>query len=101
VGFLKFVGPSIRKSLGCQSLDPRVEIQAKISKDVPVTKLGYLYYLRTRLERDGNVIIAKPGRLKGSGIISSLTETDGIIEISPNEEGIKKGDNVVVKLYPQ
>lgn len=101
VGFLKFVGPSIRISLGCQILDPRIEVLATISKDVPVTKLGYLYFLRAKLERDKEKIIAKPIRLKGSGIISSLTETDGIIEISPDQEGLKRGDKVLVKLYPQ
>lgn len=43
---------------------------------------------------------AVPIKLKGSGVISSLTESDGIVEILPFQEGLKKGDNVFVKLHP-
>jgi molybdopterin biosynthesis enzyme len=39
-------------------------------------------------------------RLKGSGVISSLTEADGIVEISKEREGLKEGEKVVVKLFP-
>jgi molybdopterin biosynthesis enzyme len=39
--------------------------------------------------------------LKGSGIISSLTESDGIVEIPPFQEGLKKWDRVLVKLFPK
>ncbi|MFX1380747.1 MAG: hypothetical protein ACFFA4_16820 [Promethearchaeota archaeon] len=46
-------------------------------------------------------MIASPIKLKGSGVISSLTSSDGIIEIFPNQEGLKKGDKVIVKLLPK
>ncbi|MFO8018290.1 MAG: molybdopterin molybdotransferase MoeA [Promethearchaeia archaeon] len=101
VGFLKIVGKSIRQFLRCQHLDPRIEISALISKDVPVTKLGYLYYLRAKLIKSEENFLAQPVRLKGSGILSSLTESDGIIEISPDQEGLKRGDKVIIKLHPQ
>jgi molybdopterin biosynthesis enzyme len=39
--------------------------------------------------------------LKGSGVISSLTEADGIVEIPAFQEGFKKGTNVIVKLFPK
>ncbi|MGV9197677.1 MAG: gephyrin-like molybdotransferase Glp [Promethearchaeia archaeon] len=100
VGFVKFAGPSIRRMLGTQELDPRVKVNAIASKDIPVTKLGYLYFLRTKLEEEDARLVARPIRLKGSGILSSLTESDGIIEIPPNQEGIVKGDKVLVKLHP-
>lgn len=100
VGFVKFAGPSIRRMLGTQELDPQVKVNAIASKDIPVTKLGYLYFLRTKLEEEDARLVARPIRLKGSGILSSLTESDGIIEIPPNQEGIVKGDKVLVKLHP-
>lgn len=101
VSFLNITGLTIRKMLGCSVLDPRTEVIAKISKDVPVSGLGYLHYLRVNLEKSQEEIIAIPVKLKGSGVISSLTFTDGIVEIPPNQEGLKKGDKVKVKLFPK
>ncbi|MFX1375297.1 MAG: gephyrin-like molybdotransferase Glp [Promethearchaeota archaeon] len=101
VSFLRITGPAIRKMLGCSILDPRIEILAQISKDVPVTSMGYLHYLRVMLEKSQKELIAKPVKLKGSGVISSLTSSDGIVEIPPNQEGLKKGDLVKVKLFPK
>ncbi len=100
IGFLTFVGPTIRKMLGCIKHDPRREIYATIIKDVPVSLMGYVNHLRVKVEISDNDIIAIPIRLKGSGIISSLTESDGIVEIPPYQEGLKKGEKVVIKLFP-
>jgi molybdenum cofactor synthesis domain-containing protein len=101
VSFLKITGPVIRKMLGCSVLDPRTEVIATISKDVPVSGLGYLHYLRVTLEKSQEEYTANPIKLKGSGVISSLTFSDGIVEIPPNQEGLKKGDKVNVKLFPK
>ena len=43
VSFLKIAGLAIRKMLGASVLDPRTEIIATISKDIPVSSLGYLH----------------------------------------------------------
>jgi len=101
VGFLKIVGPTIRKMMGCLNLDPRTEVIAIIDRDVPVSSMGYISYLRVKLNRVENEIIVIPVKLKGSGVISSLTESDGIVEIPPTQEGLKKGEKVVVKLFPK
>ncbi|MFX1366644.1 MAG: gephyrin-like molybdotransferase Glp [Promethearchaeota archaeon] len=101
ISFLKISGPAIKKMLGCSVLDPRIEILATIGKDVPVTSLGILHYLRVKIEKQENEFIAIPVRLKGSGMISSLTRSDGIIEIPPNQEGLKRGEKVKVRLFPK
>ncbi|MHA1292514.1 MAG: molybdopterin molybdotransferase MoeA [Promethearchaeota archaeon] len=101
VCFLKIVGPAIRKLMGCSILDPRIEIKAKLNKDVPVSNLGYYNYLRVKVEKLENDFIATPIKLKGSGIISSLVKSDGIVEILPHQEGLKKGDQIIVKLFPK
>jgi molybdopterin molybdotransferase len=98
--FLKIVGTAIKKMLGCINIDPRVEIIATISKDVPVSRMGYKHFLRVKLEKKENSFIALPVKLKGSGIISSLTQSDGIVEISEDKEGLKKGEKVSVYLHP-
>ena len=98
--FLSIVGTTIKKMLGAINIDPRVEIIATISKDVPVSRMGYVHFLRVKLEKKENSILALPVKLKGSGIISSLTQSDGIVEISEAKEGLKKGEKVSVYLHP-
>jgi len=100
VGFLKFAGPAIRKMMGAKETDPRKELIAEIDKDIPVSRMGYLHYLRVYLEIKEDKIIARSVRLKGSGIITSLTNSDGIIEISKEQEGLKAGEKILVKLLP-
>ena len=101
VSFLKIAGLAIRGMMGCSVLDPRTEMIAEISRDVPVSGLGYIHYLRVILEKSGEKLTAIPVKLKGSGVISSLTESDGIVEIPPHQEGLKKGEKVMVKLFPR
>ncbi|MHA2182882.1 MAG: molybdopterin molybdotransferase MoeA [Promethearchaeota archaeon] len=101
VSFLKIAGLAIRAMMGCSVLDPRSEIIAEISRDVPVSGLGYLHHLRVNIKKSEDKLVAIPVKLKGSGVISSLTESDGIVEIPPHQEGLKKGENVFVKLFPK
>ena len=101
MGFLKFAGPTIRKLMGVINPDPRIEIMATIDRDVPVSTMGYVHYLRAKLKVLENDFTAIPIKLKGSGIITSITESDGIIEIPPYKEGLKKGEKVIIKLHPQ
>ena len=101
VCFLKITGLAIRKMLGCINLDPRIEIMATISKDVPVSSLGFLHHLRVKIEKTEENFNVNPVKLKGSGVISTLTESDGIVEIPAFQEGLKKGDLVWVKIHPK
>ncbi|MFW9896680.1 MAG: gephyrin-like molybdotransferase Glp [Candidatus Thorarchaeota archaeon] len=101
VSFIKIAGLAIRSLLGCSLIDPRTELIAEISKDIPVSGLGYLHHLRVNVEKSEEKYIAIPVKLKGSGVISSLTNSDGIVEIPPFQEGLKKGEKVIVKLFPK
>lgn len=101
VCFLQIVGPTIKKILGCTIIDPRTKVIANLNKDVPVSSLGFLHHLRVKLDYTENQILANPVKLKGSGVISSLTESDGIVEILPYQEGLIKGEKIVVKLFPK
>ena len=87
--------------MGCTRIDPRIKLFTTISKDVPVSTMGYINHLRVKLEKRESELLAIPIRLKGSGIISSLTESDGIIEIPPYKEGLKQGERSLVKLHPK
>lgn len=99
--FLKVAGPAIRKMMGAFVLDPRIELIATLNRDVPVSSLGFLNFLRVKIEKSENEVIAVPIKLKGSGVISSLTQSDGIVEIPPQQEGLKKGAKIKVYLFPK
>lgn len=101
IGFLTIIGLALRKMMGCNKIDPRIELQAIMERDVPVGTMGYVHHLRVKIEKSENINFAIPTKLKGSGIISSLTESDGTIHIQPNQEGLKKGEEVLVKLHPR
>ena len=47
---------------------------------------------------DNGEIIAKPVLAK-SGLINSIVDTDGYIEIDMNKEGLKKGETVFVHRF--
>lgn len=100
VAFETLVGPTIRKMMGAKNLDPRCEVKAILGNRVAST-LGRRDYVRVRLELDPEgVNIAYPVRISGSGIISSMTKADGLIEVHEDSEGIEKGSKVTVKLFP-
>jgi len=99
--FLKIAGITIRKMMGCTNLDPRLELVATINKDVPVSSLGFIHHLRVKLKKTKEKFIAIPVKLKGSGVISTLTGSDGIVEIPSFQEGLKKGDQILVRMHPK
>jgi molybdenum cofactor synthesis domain-containing protein len=101
VAFETLVGPTLRKMMGAQHLDPRCEVNAIMGSKV-ASSLGRRDYVRVRLEPNTEgVNIAYPIRISGSGIISSMTKADGLVEVHEDSEGIEKGSKVTVKLFPK
>ncbi|MEM2146431.1 MAG: molybdopterin molybdotransferase MoeA [Candidatus Jordarchaeaceae archaeon] len=99
IAFTVFVAPTIRKMLGAEKLDPRVFIEAKMSRKVAST-LGRRDFVRVKIEETDKGILAVPLRAGGSGVISSMVNADGIVEIPENVEGINEGEIVKVALFP-
>jgi molybdopterin biosynthesis enzyme len=99
IAFETFVGPTIRKMMSANCLDPRSQVTAVLGSRVP-SALGRRDYVRVSLQMDSEGdIIAQPLRSSGSGIISSMTKADGLIEIPEDAEGLEKGSKVIVKLF--
>ena len=97
--FTVFVAPTIRKMLGAEKLDPRVFIDAKMSRKVAST-LGRRDFIRVKIEETEEGVLAVPIRAGGTGIVSSMVNADGIVEIPENVEGINEGERVRVALFP-
>ena len=61
-------------------------------------KIGRTEFLRARINNSGcQSVILLHGR-KGSGVISSLTGSDGLVEIPHNKKNVCKGE--LLKFYP-
>jgi putative molybdopterin biosynthesis protein len=95
IAFEQFVQPLIYQMLG--QPEPRrplvlVEPTRKIA-----SKLGVEEFLRVKLGKVGERIVANP-LPRGAGVITSLTEADGIIRIGNQVEGIKEGEAVTAEL---
>ena len=56
---------------------------------------GRIDYVRVRLTMDNGELVAVPV-LGKSGLIRTMLEADGLVEIPVNDEGIEKGASVPV-----
>ncbi len=73
--------------------EPQI-VKKIVSRKIPST-LGRTEYIRAKT--DGDMI--HPLKIKGSGVIRSMVESDSYILIDENNEGIKKGEECDVMLY--
>jgi putative molybdopterin biosynthesis protein len=90
-----FVKPVIYRKLG--SLPPaREKANAMVSRKL-VSSLGVEEFVRVKLGRVGNQMIATPVS-RGAGIIMSLIRADGMIRIPRLSEGFAGGETVPVEL---
>ena len=80
---------------GTVSAAPRLQ-QAVLSKAV-VSGLKYQEFVRVRMGKVGGRLVASPLN-RGSGVVSSFTKADGILEIPQGVEGYEAGSSVQVQL---
>jgi len=97
IGFEVFARPLILKMSGIRS-EPRPMLNAKLTQKVP-SALGRRVFLRVyAFESDGE-FFAEPVRIKGAGILSTMTRANGYVIIPENLEGLEEGEAVTVHLF--
>jgi len=97
IGFEIFARPLILRLLGVES-EPRPVLKAKLTRKV-ASALGRRIFLRvTVFERNGE-FFAEPIRIKGAGILSTMTKANGYVIIPENREGLEEGESVIVRLF--
>ena len=87
-----FVRNSLHKM---QGISNKPQIVRKITSRKIPSSLGRTDYIRA--ETDGTIV--KPLKIKGSGIIRSMVQSNSYIIIEENLEGIGKGEKCNVLLY--
>lgn len=97
IGFEVFARPLILRLLGVES-EPRPVLKAKLTRKV-ASALGRRVFLRvTVFGRDGE-FFAEPVRIKGAGVLSTMTKANGYVVIPENREGLEEGESVIVHLF--
>jgi len=90
--FHLYVKHALAKLVGAKNYE--VRIKAKLTERIP-SQLGRHEFMKVWYENG----VARPIKKKGSGIISSLVESNGYMEIPEDSEGYLEGEEVWVTLY--
>jgi molybdopterin molybdotransferase len=97
IGFEVFVRPLLFQLLGIEN-EPRPTLKAKLTHRV-ASALGRRVFLRVRVYERDNEFFADPIRIKGSGILSTMTKANGYVIIPGDCEGLEEGESVIVHLF--
>lgn len=96
--FHLFAVPLMERLQGRIPSEVDKRIRARISRNIP-SAVGRSDYIRVKLEERSDGLWAVPVFGK-SGLISTLVQSDGMVEIAANKEGILEGETVHVYLFP-
>jgi molybdopterin molybdotransferase len=78
--------------------EERKKIFAIARKKIP-SAVGRTDFVRVRLFCVENEYFVEPIRVSGSGILSSMTKSDGFVVIEENKEGVEEGEKVEVIIH--
>jgi len=95
MAYEELVRPILNRSLHVMTPE-RPKIKALSTRKVP-SKLGTEEFLRVKIGKVGEKFFATP-LPRGSGMITSLTQADGIIRIPPLSEGVNENEAAEVEL---
>lgn len=93
--FKMIVVPFIHQIIGLTSgKKKRLTVPAILNRNISSVQ-GRIDYVRVRLKMENETMLAEPIPGK-SGLIRTMTDADGLIEIDLNAEGLEKGTRVAV-----
>jgi molybdopterin molybdotransferase len=98
IGFEVFGRPMVCRLLGMSKTEPRSMLKAVLSRKV-ASALGRKTYLRVRVALRGGEFYAEPVSAKGSGSISTMTQSNGFVVVPENREGVSEGETVIVHVF--
>jgi molybdenum cofactor synthesis domain-containing protein len=97
IGFEVFAKPVIYELLG-RRIGSECAVKAKMCRRVATT-LGRRSFVRVHVFERKSEFFAEPVSARGSGLISTLTRSNGFVIVLENREGVEKGEVVLVKLF--
>ncbi|NWG09842.1 MAG: molybdopterin molybdotransferase MoeA [Nitrososphaerales archaeon] len=97
VGFMALVRPLLYMMVG--AMEPPRPIVKAVLKSRVSSSLGVVSYVRVKVRRKDEGLVAEPIRVLGSSAVSSLTEANGFLMVPIGSEGFDGGSEVEVLLY--
>ena len=98
IGFEVFGRPMVCSMLGMTKTEPRPMLKATLARRV-TSVLGRKTYVRVCVILKDGEFIAEPVSAKGSGSISTMTQSNGFVIVPENREGVSEGETVVVHMF--
>jgi molybdopterin molybdotransferase len=98
IGFEVFGRAMVCRLQGMGRTEPRSMVKATLKRKV-VSALGRKTYVRVLVTLKGDELFAEPMSAKGSGSISTMTQSNGFMVVPENREGINEGESVFVHLF--
>lgn len=97
VVFELFVRPALLGMQGARVVDrPWVEVMlTRAYRKSP----GRAHYVRARIERDGERLLATPLAKQGSGMLSSMVGADALLEVEPEAGDVAAGARLRAMLF--
>jgi len=98
IGFEVFGRPLVCRMLGMDTTEPRPMLKATLKRRV-ASALGRKTYVRVRVTMEDGEFWAEPVSAKGSGSISTMTQSNGFVVVPENREGVSEGESVFVYMF--
>jgi molybdenum cofactor synthesis domain-containing protein len=98
IGFEVFARPLVCRMLGMRQVEPRISVQAKMTRGIATT-LGRRNFVRVRVFRHDGELLAEPISARGSSMISTMTKANGYVIVPENREGLAEKEPVYVQLF--
>jgi molybdopterin molybdotransferase len=96
VTFEQFVRPTLRKMTGHRDWF-RPVIQARVGERLE-KKAGRLHFVRVRLERRGDEVVARSTGSQSSGVLRSMTEAQGLLVFPADATELPEGGTAAVQV---
>ena len=97
IGFEVFARQILLRLLGVKS-EPRPVVKARITRRVAAA-LGRRVFLRVHTFERDDEFFADPVRVKGAGVLSTMTKANGYVIIPESREGVEESELVTVHLF--
>ena len=99
VTFEQFVRPALRKLTGHTRLH-RPTLRVTLAETLRKRE-GRLHFVRVRLQRDGERVLARSTGNQGSGVLRSMTEAHALLVFPAEASELREGETVWVQLLDE
>jgi molybdopterin molybdotransferase len=98
IGFEVFGRPLVCRMLGMPREEQRPIVNAVLTRRV-TSALGRKTYVRVQVGLKNGLLVADPISAKGSGAISTMTQSNGYLIVPENREGVPEGETVIAHMF--